>query len=137
MTDFIDLFEDCDVDCQATGSQLTLAAGLMGLSYGIVALNALFMFCGAWRYRWRVCSVYCTLFACMFQFIIAIVVGALLFTKYNAVCGRSMVKTWGGEMNWTMADDFYTTFSLWIATFVLMFVFCCFGLCSAFRPMKD
>ena len=43
---YIDLFEDCDIDCQATGSQLTTVAGLMGLSYGIVCLNAIFMFCG-------------------------------------------------------------------------------------------
>ena len=73
----------------------------------------------------------------MCQFIIAIVAGALLFTKYNAICARSMVRTMGDNMIWTMADDFYIAFSLWVITFIPMFVFYCFGLCSAFRPMKD
>ena len=132
----IDLAEDCDIDCQKNGSQLTLIAGLMGMSYGFVALNALFMFIGTWRYRWRVCSVYCTFATCLFQFIILIVSGALLFTKYNAVCGRSMTKTAGDAFLWTMADDFYTTFSLWIISFVAMFCFVCCGLCSAYRPDK-
>lgn len=65
LTDKIELLEDCDIDCQATGSNLTGIAGLMGMVYGIVALNALFMFIGTWRYRWRVCSVYCTLATCL------------------------------------------------------------------------
>ena len=29
LKDWIDLFEDCDIDCQARGSQLTTIAGLM------------------------------------------------------------------------------------------------------------
>ena len=66
-------------------------AGLMATSYGIVALNAIFMFVGIWRYRWRFCSVICTAATCLIQLILSIVVGALLFTKYNAICARSMV----------------------------------------------
>ena len=137
LTDYIDLIEDCDIDCQAAGSNLTLIAGLMGLSYGLVGLNAIFTFIGTWRYRWRFCSVICTLATCMCQLILSIVVGALLFTKYNAICGRSMVKTYGENMIWTMADDFYMTFSLWVISFFAMFFFCCCGLCSAYQPMKN
>ena len=137
LKDYIDLIEDCDIDCQKAGSQLTLIAGLMGTSYGIVALNAIFMFVGTWRYRWRFCSVICTAATCLIQLILSIVVGALLFTKYNAVCARSMVKTYGENMIWTMADDFYVTFSLWIVSFFAMMFFCCCGLCQAYRPMKD
>jgi len=136
LTDYIELFEDCDIDCQAKGSQLTLIAALMGAAYGVVALNALFMFIGTWRYRARVCSVYCTMCACLFQFIILCVVGALLFTNYNAICARSMVRTMSDDFIWTMADDFYMTFSLWIVSFFTLFAFCCCGLCSAYRPDK-
>ena len=129
----VEMMEDCDIDCQKAGSQLTLVATLMGTVYGIIGLNALFMFIGTWRYRWRVCSVYCPFFACLFQFIILCVVGALLFTKYNAVCARSLTPT-AGNMPWTMADDFYITFVVWIFSFIWMFVFVCCGMCSAFRP---
>ena len=133
LKDYIDLIEDCDVDCQAKGSQLTVVATLMGLAYGLAGLNAIFMFVGAWRYRWRFCSLICTAVVCLLQFVLLIVSGALLFTKYNAVCARSMVQTYGENMIWTMADDFYMTFSLWIVGFFAMFGFCCCGLCSAVR----
>ena len=137
LKDYIDLIEDCDVDCQKAGSQLTLIAGLMSTSYGIVALNAIFMFVGVWRYRWRFCSVICTAATCLIQLVLSIVVGALMFTKYNAVCMRSMVKTYGENMIWTMADDWYVTISLWIVSFFAMMFFCCCGLCQAYAPPKQ
>ena len=90
LKDKIDLFEDCDADCHAKGSQLTIMGVLMSVMYTIVGLNALAMFIGTWRYRWRICSVYCTFVACMIQFALLIAVGALMFTKYNAVCARSL-----------------------------------------------
>ena len=133
LKDYIDLMEDCDVDCQARGSQLTTIAGLMGAIYGLVALNAVFMFIGTWRYRWRICSIYCTFGVCLFQFAALIAAGAMMFTKYNAICGRSMTETMGEGNMWTMADDFYMTFSLWIISFITMFCFVCCGLCSAIR----
>ena len=105
----------------------------MGVAYGIIGLNALFMFIGTWRYGFRVCSVYCTFFACMFQFCILVAVGAMLFTKTNAICARSLSPT-AGPFLWTMADDFYVTFVVWIFSFIWMFVFVCCGMCSAFRP---
>ena len=51
----------------------------------------------------------------------------MLFTKYNAVCARSMQVTsvWGEAWLWTMADDFYTTRSIWIMSFFTMFGFLC------------
>ena len=99
----------------------------MGLLYFFVQLNALFMFIGTWRYRWRICSVYCTFFVCLFQLCVLIAAGAMLFTNYNGVCSRSMRTTsvWDGAWLWTMADDFYTTRSIWIMSFFTMFGFLC------------
>lgn len=107
----------------------------MGTVYGLAGLNALFMFIGTWRYRWRVCSVYCTMFVCLFQFAILCAAGAMLFTKYNAICARSMYNV-GDPFMWTMADDFYLIFVTWIFSFIWMFVFVCCGLCSAYRVEK-
>lgn len=132
LEDCIKMADDCDIDCQAKGSQLTTIGVLMGLVFGLISLNALFMFIGTWRYRWRVCSIYCTLFMCVFQLAILCVVATMLFTPYNAVCGRSMHTAVGkGEFPWYMGDDFYATASLWIISWFLMIGFCCCGLCSA------
>jgi len=123
----LETIEDCDVDCQAKGSQLTMIAGLLGIVYFLVGLNALAMFIGTWRYRWRVCSVYFTGILCLFQFAVIVATGALMFTKYNGICSRSMRKTsvWDSAYIWTMSDDFYMTFSLWIASIFTMFGFVC------------
>ena len=108
----------------------------MGAAYGIIGLNALFMFIGAWRFRWRVCSIYCTFVACLFQFAILVTAGVLLMTKYNNVCSRSMTITAPGSVRWTMADDFSITFQLWISTIFTTFIFLCCGMCSAWNPDK-
>jgi len=135
MDAFIDLAEDCDMDCQKRGSQLTLVAILLGAVYGVVGCNALCMFVGAWRYHFRICHMICTAIACLFQFAILITTGVLLMTKYNNVCGRSMTITYTG-FRWTMADDFYMTFQLWIGSFFTMFIFLCCGMCSFFDTTK-
>ena len=135
LKDKIDLYEDCDADCFAKGSQLTIMAVLMSVAYGVVGLNALFMFIGTWRYRWRICSVYCTFAACILQFALLIAVGALMFTKYNAVCARSLYTTHNYYM-YSMNDDFYFTFTSWLVSWIWMMVFVCCGLCSAYRPEK-
>ena len=123
--DINDMIEECDVDCQAKGSQLTIIAILMGTLYGLVWINALCMFIGTWRYRFRICSVYFSTFLCMFHLAVLITVGVLGFTKYNGICARSMRTTsvWDGAYIWTMADDFYATFSMWIGSFFLFFGF--------------
>mmetsp|Transcript_835 Transcript_835/g.1288 ORF Transcript_835/g.1288 Transcript_835/m.1288 type:complete len:115 (+) Transcript_835:1102-1446(+) len=114
---------------------MTLVATLMSTMYGIIALNALFMFIGAWRYRWRVCSVYCTMCACLVQMVILMVSAVMLTGKYNTVCMRSLTNTFEG-FRWTMNDDFQMTFNLWVASFILMFPFVCCGMCSAFVATK-
>ena len=68
----------------------------MGATYGIIGLNAIFMFIGAWRYRWRICSVYCTMVACLVQISLTIFAATMLFTKYNNVCMRSLTNTFSG-----------------------------------------
>ena len=130
----LETIEDCDVDCQAKGSQLTMIAGLLGIVYFLVGLNALAMFIGTWRYRWRVCSIYCTLFACLFQFAIIVTSATMLFSSYTLVlCAGSLTDTAPG-MPWTMADDWSVNVMLWVAQIFLMFGFLACGLCSA---MKD
>ena len=44
-----------------------------------MGINALFMFIGVWRYRWRACSVYCPVFMCLFQFIVLITANGFAF----------------------------------------------------------
>ena len=46
LDDWITMVDDCDIDCQAKGSQMTLFATLMGTLFGLIGLNALFMFIG-------------------------------------------------------------------------------------------
>ena len=129
---FIDLANDCDMDCQKNGSQLTTIGILMGSAFGLIALNSLFMLIGAWRYRWRVCSVYCTFVACMLQFALTVASATMLFTKYNNVCGRSLTNTFAG-FRWTMNDDVTMTFNFWLCSLILMFPFLCCGMCSTYQ----
>ena len=131
MKSYIKLVEDCDMDCQKLGSGYSVIAGINQISMAFILLNFLCMFIGAWRYRWRVCSVYCTLVACLCQLILSIVSATMLFTKYNNVCGRSLTNTFEG-FRWTMNDDIMMTLNLWIASLVLMLPFVCCGMCSAY-----
>lgn len=112
---------------------MTLVAILNSTSLTIILLNALFMFIGTWRYRWRVCSVYFTIFACLFQFAIIIVSATFLFSKYTStLCMRSLTPT-AGALMWTMADDYATNVSLWTSQIFLMFGFLICGFCSAYK----
>ena len=130
---FVDLVDDCDIDCQAKGSQMTAFAVLMGTLFGLIGLNALFMLIGTWRYNWRICSIYCTLFMCVFQLAVLIGAATLMFTKYNAFCARSMHWSWGKDIPWFIADDFYWSFVFWCSGWFTMFFYCCCGLCSAYK----
>lgn len=112
---------------------MTAIASLMGFVYGIIGLNALFMFIGTWRPNWRVCSVYCTLCTCVCQLITLIIVATMLFTPYNNICSRSLYPSWGPSLPYYMADDFYWTYTLWIASIITMFIFCCIGMCQNFN----
>ncbi len=128
----LELQEDCDMDCQKKGSQLTVIATLMGTIYGFVGLNALCMFCGAWVFYCRMASIVCTMVTCLVQFALLITSGVMMMTKYNNVCGRSMTITAQG-FRWTMADDFYVTFMLWVASFFTMFGFVCCAMCQCYK----
>jgi hypothetical protein len=135
LKDRIDLLEDCDVDCHAKGSQLTVIAVLMSVAYTVIGINAICMFIGTWRPGFRICSVYFTIVACMLQFALLIAAGALMFTKYNALCGRSLFYTHNFYL-YTMNDEFYWSFSSWLVSWIWMFIFVCCGMCSAYRPEK-
>lgn len=115
---------------------MTLVGVLMGTVYGVIALNSLAMFLGVFFLGFRVCSIYCTFIACLFHAAVIVVTPILLFTKYNAVCARSLFKTYDG-FRWTMFDDFETTFSLWIASFFVMFGFLFCGLQSAYSRQQS
>jgi len=129
----IELYEDCDLDCQKRGSGMTIVAILNQTVLGLIGLNALFMFIGTWRYRWRACSVYCTIAMCMFQFIVLIVSATMLFSKYTmTLCATSLTST-APDFMWSMADDVNINVQLWGAQLILMFCFVCCGFCSAYK----
>jgi len=128
----IDVYNDCDFDCQKGGSGMTLIATLMSTMYSLIMLNACCMCCGLFDYRNRVFSLYCTLFNCMFQLIITIVCCVFLFTKYNALCARSIAST--GPLEWNMADDFYVTSTGVITSFIYMCCFCGCGMRNGEKP---
>jgi len=134
LTEYLDMVDDCDIDCQKNGSQMTLLASLNATAFGFIAFNALLMFIGTWISKARFASVICTFFSALFQFCIIVVTGVILCSKYNMICARSMVNTFEG-MQWTMRDDFMVVWSLWIASIILMIPFLCMGLCSTYRPM--
>lgn len=67
LDNWVDLIDDCDIDCQKNGSQMTVMALMMSIVYGLIGLNAIFAFAGTWSYGFRVCSTYCTLCMCMVQ----------------------------------------------------------------------
>lgn len=85
----IRIMEDCDQDCQKFGSGLSVVAGMNQISLGFICLNMLCSFIGAWRWRARVFSTYCTYFSCVFQFLIMIVSGVFLYTDYAVMCSTS------------------------------------------------
>ena len=121
------------MDCQAKGSQMTLVAILNSTALALICVNALCMFAGTWRASSRIFSVYCTFFSCLFQFAILVTSGVLLFTPYARMCGYSLTKTFSDSFMWTMRDDYSTVVTLWATQFIWMFVFVCFGMCSAMK----
>ena len=132
---YIKIVDDCDTDCQKLGGGLSVVAGINQLSIGFIMLNFLCMFIGAWRWRARVFSTYCTFVSCFVQFIILIVSATMLFTDYAGMCARSMTKT-AGDLQWFMADDWQNLVTAWATQFVWMFVWCCVGMCQQYRCSK-
>lgn len=107
----------------------------MSVTYGLIGLNSLFMFGGTWIYQCRVCSVYFTLFMCLFQLAIQITVPVILFTPYTNLCVRSVFETMS-PMHWTMTDEIALASSLWIFSFFTMCCFACCGMCAAVKPKQ-
>ena len=119
----------CDINCQAEGTQLTLIASMMSGAYGIACLNALFMFIGAWRHRWRICSIFCTFLVCLLQIAVLVVSIILWIGPYGTLCGYSNTNTAEG-FRWTMHDDIIATRNLWIFLAICVLPFFCCGMCS-------
>ncbi len=94
----IELMEDCDIDCQQKGSQLTRVAFLLMISYSLVIINSIFMCIGSFRFFCRMCSTLCSLLICCGQIGIQLLCIGLLFSKYNSVCRYSEFKTAGSSV---------------------------------------
>ena len=127
----IRILEECDVDCQKFGSGMTVIATLNSLAWSAIMINAVLMFMGAWMWAIRVISLYCTYFACLFQFIMLIISGTMMFTDYATMCGRSIEKTAAPEDNWMMRDEYNSTVALWATSWVMMLVIVPIGMVSA------
>ena len=129
------IMEDCDLDCQKFGSGLSVVASINQISLGFLALNMLCSFIGAWRWRARVFSTYCTYVSCCVQFIIMIVSGVFLYTDYAVMCMTSTVKVAGSgpTAEWMMADDYISMTWIWGTQFILIFVFACVGMCQQYK----
>lgn len=89
LEDYINMVDNCDVECQAKGSQMTLVASLGAAAFAMISFNALLMFFGTWMYQARVASVICTGVSCMFQFIVIVISGVCLFSPYAMYCRHS------------------------------------------------
>jgi len=87
MKDVAEIIDDCDIDCQAKGSQLSVVHLLNSLALFFIQIQAILMFIGTWRSNVRIFQVYCNFFTCLFQFAVIITSFALLFSKYSAFCG--------------------------------------------------
>ena len=110
---------------------MTVIATLQSLAWSLIMINAILMVMGAWFWMVRAFSLYCTYFACLFQFIMLIASGTMMFTDYAKMCGRSIVKTAGADDLWTMADEYNSTVSLWATSWIMMLVIVPIGMVSA------
>lgn len=79
LEDYVELVEDCDIDCQRTGSGLSIVSVMNGTVLGLIGLNALFMFLGIWMKKFRIMSIYCNFFTCMAHLAILIASATFIF----------------------------------------------------------
>jgi len=127
---------DCDIDCQAKGSRLTLVATLNEASLALLVINGLLGIWGGWSAIGRISQTYCTLLAFFFQLAILIACGTMLFTPYATTCYRSLMPTVSPTALWTMHDDYVMVVTLWGTQFIWVFIFAVIGLCGAVRSEK-
>lgn len=130
----MDFYDECDIDCQQKGSQATLVATLSAIPYGLVGLNSLFMILGAWVKNCRICSIWCTLFACLVQFAVLCVTATMLFSHYSLGCFGALTPTAGEGVQWTMSDEMWSMAYLYITGWFSLFVFLCCGWCQVYHP---
>jgi len=136
----LETMKDCDLDCQAKGSQLSLVAALNVASLTLIVLNGLLGIWGGWSALSRVAQTYFNIFTCLFQLAILITCGTMLFTPYAMQCYTSLFPTAGGFSDhstgfslWTMHDDYVMIITLWGTQFIWLFVFFFIGMCGAYR----
>jgi len=136
----LESMKDCDMDCQAKGSQLSLVAALNVASLTLIFLNGLLGIWGGWSAFSRVAQTYFNIFTCMFQLAILFTCSAMLFTPYAMQCYTSLFPTAGGFSDdstgftlWTMHDDYVMIIVLWASQFIWMFIFFFIGMCGAYR----
>jgi len=127
---------DCDLDCQAKGSQLTVVAALNVASLALIVFNSLMGILGGWNKCGRITQTYCSFVACFLQLAVLISCGAMLITPYAFTCYGSMQPTFTKDSMWTMHDDYLTVLILWATQFIWMFIFFVIGMCGAFRVEK-
>lgn len=107
---------DCDLDCQANGSQLTVVAALNVARLVVVFMVGLFGMLGGWRSHERIAATYCGFFSFLFQLIISIVSTLMILTPFAMSCFASMQPT--GDGMWTMHDDYTMIIGLVIAGYL-------------------
>jgi hypothetical protein len=136
----LESMKDCDMDCQAKGSQLSIVAALNVASMTLIFLNGLLGIWGGWSAFSRVAQTYFNIFTCMFQLAILFTCSAMLFTPYAMQCYTSLFPTAGGFADdstgftlWTMHDDYVMIIVLWASQFIWMFIFFFIGMCGAYR----
>jgi len=121
----LETMKDCDLDCQAKGSQLSLVAALNVASLTLIVLNGLLGIWGGWSALSRVAQTYFNIFTCLFQLAILITCGTMLFPT----AGEQST----GFTLWTMRDDYVMIITLWGTQFIWLFVFFFIGMCGAYR----
>ena len=88
----LDLAE-CDIDCQAKGSRLSLVATLNEASLTLLVINGLLGIWGGWSAIGRISQTYCTFLTFFFQLAILISCATMLFTPYAKTCYASLFPT--------------------------------------------
>ena len=124
---------DCDMDCQAKGSRLTLVATLNEASLTLLVINGLLGIWGGWSAIGRISQTYCTFLTFLFQLAVLITCSTMLFTPYAKTCFASLYPTSSVGEYWTMHDDYNMVLVLWGTQWLWLFIFGIIGLCGAFR----
>ena len=127
------MVDDCDIECQQKGSQLSVVATLLSIPYGLFGLSGIMMIIGNVTPNCRVGALFCSLCSGCLLFIFLLVSATMLFSQYSMVCSRSMVKTAGDGIFWYMADDWRMVWALWSISWPVLMCLCCCGCANAVK----